>query len=99
MLEEAIANDETKEESKVDEKTTAIDEAAEEFKVTEKTIEDIEDAKKENGESTEENTVDTKPNEEPIIIIEKEIDNDSIEIPTPEESNNGDVSNSATVSP
>ncbi|PWA34194.1 tyrosine-protein kinase, non-receptor Jak2 [Artemisia annua] len=97
VLEETITNAETEEESKVVEETTAIDEAAEESKVNEETIEDIEDAKKENGESTEENTVDTKPNEEPVIIVENEIDNDRIEIPTPEESNNGDVSNSATL--
>jgi hypothetical protein len=95
VLEETIANDETEEESKVVEEATAIDEAAEESKVIEQTVEDIEDAKKENGESTEEIPVDTKPNEEPVIIVENEIDNDSIEIPTPEESKNGADSNSS----
>ncbi|PWA51022.1 Protein kinase, catalytic domain-containing protein [Artemisia annua] len=97
VVEETTANDETEEESKVIEETTAIDEAEEESKVIEETQEDIEDAKKENDENTEEHTVDTKPNEEPVNIVENEIDNNSIEIPKPEESNNGDISNSATL--
>nr|GFB20319.1 tyrosine-protein kinase, non-receptor Jak2 [Tanacetum cinerariifolium] len=58
--------------SNVVDETIATDEAEEESNVIEQTVEDIEDAKKENGESAEEITVDTKPNEEPVIIVENE---------------------------
>ncbi|GKD92641.1 hypothetical protein Tco_1372478, partial [Tanacetum coccineum] len=56
-------DDKPEEETKVVDETIATDEAKEESKVIEQTVEDIEDAKKENGESAEENTVDMKPDE------------------------------------
>nr|GEW65919.1 hypothetical protein [Tanacetum cinerariifolium]GEX32992.1 hypothetical protein [Tanacetum cinerariifolium] len=64
VVEETIVDDKPEEESKVVDETIAPDET-EESKVIEQNAKDIEDAKKENGESAEEITVDTKPKEEP----------------------------------
>nr|GEU32865.1 tyrosine-protein kinase, non-receptor Jak2 [Tanacetum cinerariifolium] len=67
VVEETIVEDKPEEESKVFDETIGTDET-EESKVIEQIAEDIEDAKKENGESAEEITVNTKPKEEPLSV-------------------------------